>query len=214
MQDVFQSVVIGEGFSQSGRKAFKRYRHRLMHGGRRFIVHADDQKKPGFPFNQDRHTRLALAGNNGVNFPMASPGNKGITCGGVYWHDRGAAQEAAEVHPFTGLFTRYGNDPYRGGFMVHHADGHFIGNDGGDCGGGGIPREGDHIKAHGTDAGHGFQFIQAERTRTDCGYHALIFGYGDKGTGKTAHMGGGHDSALFDHIREDGQSRRWCRGYR
>jgi hypothetical protein len=38
-----------------------------VHGGRRFIVHADDRKKPGFPFNQDRHAHLALAGNNGVN---------------------------------------------------------------------------------------------------------------------------------------------------
>jgi hypothetical protein len=37
---------------------------------RRFIVHADGNEKPGFPLNQDRHACFALAGNNGVTFPM------------------------------------------------------------------------------------------------------------------------------------------------
>jgi hypothetical protein len=41
-----------------------------VHGGYRFVVHADDYEKPAFPFNQDRHAYLAFAGNYGVNFPI------------------------------------------------------------------------------------------------------------------------------------------------
>jgi hypothetical protein len=43
-----------------------------VHGGCRFIVHTDGHEKSAFPLNQDRHAWFALAGNNGINFPMTS----------------------------------------------------------------------------------------------------------------------------------------------
>jgi hypothetical protein len=42
-----------------------------MHGLRRFIVHPDDDEKPGFPLNRDRHADLAFPGNHRVYFPVA-----------------------------------------------------------------------------------------------------------------------------------------------
>jgi len=37
------------------------------------------------------------------------------------------------------------------------SNGHFIGNDRRDRFGGCVPRDGDHVQPHGTDAGHGLQ---------------------------------------------------------
>jgi hypothetical protein len=49
----------------------------------------------------------------------------------VYSHDRGAAKQAAEFDYLTHVATGHRNDPNSRSFVVHYANGHFIGDDSG-----------------------------------------------------------------------------------
>ncbi|CAN3998231.1 Cysteine-rich CPCC domain-containing protein, partial [Dysosmobacter welbionis] len=66
----------------------------------------------------------------------------------------------------------------------------------------------DHVQAHGTDAGHGLQLVQAEGPCLCGGDHALVLADGDEGAGEAAHRGGRHDAALLHRVVQQGQRRR------
>src|SRR5438094_7113519 len=51
-------------------------------------------------------------------------GRKAIHC-----HDRGAAQQAAELNHLANLAARHGNDAHRRRLVIHHADGHLVSDD-------------------------------------------------------------------------------------
>jgi len=132
-------------------------------------------------------------------YPPAAA-NKNVALRGVYRHHRGSSQQAAEFGPVAGFFSGDGDNPHSGGFVVDHADGHFVGDDGGEGGGGGVAGKGYHVETDGADRGHRFEFVQAERAFFDGGNHALIFGDGDEGAGKAADMSRCHNAALLHHV--------------
>ena len=135
----------------------------------------------------------------------SAPGNEIVAFVGIDRNDGGIAQQAAEFHPVPGLSAGCGNDTHSGGFLVDHADGRLVGDDAGDGGGAGVPGDRDHVKAHGTDAGHGFQFLKMQRAAAGRLDHSDVFADRDKGAGQTAHMVAGHDAALFHGIIEQGK---------
>ena len=75
------------------------------------------------------------------------------------FHDRRGPEQAAEIDPVARLGPRHGYQPHGGRLVVDHADGHFVGNDGGDGLGRGVAGDGDHVQADRADAGHGFEFL-------------------------------------------------------
>ena len=85
--------------------------------------------------------------------------NKNIAFRGIYRHHWRSSQQAAEFGPVAGFFPGDGNNPHGGGFVVDHADGHFIGDDGGEGSGAGVAGKGDHVEADGADGCHRFEFV-------------------------------------------------------
>ena len=71
--------------------------------------------------------------------------------------------------------------------------------------GGGVAGDGDHVQAHGADAGHGLQLVQGQGALRRGGDHALVLADGDEGAGEAAHVVGGHDAALFHRVVEQRQ---------
>ena len=67
-------------------------------------------------------------------YPAAAADEDIASCG-VYRHHWGASQQAAEFGPVAGFFAGDGDDAHSGGFVVDHADCHFVGDDGGKGGG-------------------------------------------------------------------------------
>lgn len=137
--------------------------------------------------------------------------DKGFRIAFGHSHNGGFAQQAAEgdflPHPFAGHWDK----TCRRGFVVDNADGHFIGNEGGNGRGGGVAGDGDHIQPYGADAGHGFQFFYIEIARAGGSLDAGIFGNGDEGAGEAADGGGGEGAAFFDGVIEHGQNGRAAR---
>ena len=127
-------------------------------------------------------------------------------------HHRGAAQKAAQFHTISYGFSQCRDDAHGGGFGVDHANGCFIGDDGGDGSRAGIPGHGNHVQAHRADAGHGFQLVNHQSAPLSGGNHSFILGHRNKGTGKAAHMIGGHHAALFYCIIQHSQGRRGAVG--
>ena len=74
----------------------------------------------------------------------------------MHRHDGRVAQQTAKLYAVAHLSARYGDDAHGHGFVVDHADGRFIRDDGRDGFGRGIAGDGDHIQADGAHAGHGF----------------------------------------------------------
>ena len=48
----------------------------------------------------------------------------------VHGHDRRIAEQAAEFNRFADTLAVYGNDAHGGSFLIDHANGNFIGNQG------------------------------------------------------------------------------------
>ena len=92
--------------------------------------------------------------------------------------------------------------------MVDHADGHFVGDEAGNGAGRGVAGNGDHVQAHGADAGHGFQLFQAQQAGGGGRLDAGVFRNRDEGAGQAAHGRGGEGAALFHGIVEHGQHGR------
>ena len=90
----------------------------------------------------------------------------------MHRHDGRVAQQTAKLYAVAHLSARYGDDAHGHGFVVDHADGRFIRDDGRDGFGRGIAGDGDHIQADGAHAGHGFQLVQRQRDalRRSCQY--------------------------------------------
>ena len=135
----------------------------------------------------------------------AATGHEGLAAGLVHRNDRRVAHEAAEVGhlPYAFAFNR--NHTHGRGFLVDHADRSLVGDDAGNGGGGGISRNGDHVKADGAYAGHGFELFDLQAAvgcRVD---HVLVFGDGDERAGKSADVGGRHDAALLHLIVQHGE---------
>ena len=89
----------------------------------------------------------------------AAAADEGVAIRGIYRHHRRAAQQAAEFGPVAGFFVGDGDNPHGGGFVVDHADGHFVGDDGGEGGGAGVAGEGDHVETDGADRCHRLQLV-------------------------------------------------------
>ena len=132
-------------------------------------------------------------------------GHESFAAGLVDWNDRRIAHQAAEVGHLPYAFALDRNHAHGRGFLVDHADRSLVGDDAGNGGGGGISRNGDHVKADGAYAGHGFELFDLQAAvgrRVD---HVLVFGDGDERAGKSADVGGRHDAALLHLIVEHGE---------
>jgi Zn-dependent protease len=83
------------------------------------------------------------------------------------FHDRRGPEQAAEIHPVAGLGPRHGNQPHGGRLVVDHADGHFVGDDGGNGLRRGVAGDGDHVQSDRADAGHRLELLQHEVSASD-----------------------------------------------
>lgn len=95
--------------------------------------------------------------NRGGDAPAAF--DKSLTRKTVDAHHGRAAQESAELNHIAHSFSGNGDDADGGRFVVHDADCHFIRDDGGECFGGCITGNGDHIETDRTDARPRFEFL-------------------------------------------------------
>src|SRR5687768_11411609 len=100
---------------------------------------------------------------------------------GIDWHDGRTAEQSAELNHLTHLAAWHWNDAHRGRLVVHHADGHFIGDDRGNRFSRSRTRHRHHVDAHRTDAGPRFKLIQAERPRARSSDHAGVLRDWDEG---------------------------------
>jgi Zn-dependent protease len=96
------------------------------------------------------------------------------------FHDGRRAEQAAEVDHVARLRPRHGNQPHGRRLVVHHADGHLVGDDGGDGFGRGVAGDGDHVQADGADARHGFELFQDEVAASDGLRQGGVFAHGDE----------------------------------
>src|SRR5438477_3661350 len=85
----------------------------------------------------------------------ATAANKLIGRKAIHCHDRSAAQQAAELNHLADLASRHRNEAHGGGLVIHHADGHLVGNDRGDRFRRSGSGHGHHVDANRTDAGPG-----------------------------------------------------------
>jgi hypothetical protein len=75
------------------------------------LRYADNDEKPGFPFNQDRYAHLALPGNNGVSLPMAD----------LFSHlNRGGALGYVDTVGYFGNFGFFAGRPFVPLFMASY----------------------------------------------------------------------------------------------
>ena len=70
-----------------------------------------------------------------------APGNEGIASLPVHRHDRGTAEKPAQLNSVTGLLSGCRQKTDGSGFVIHHADGSLIRNDGGNGLCRGVPGE-------------------------------------------------------------------------
>jgi Zn-dependent protease len=75
------------------------------------------------------------------------------------FHDGRGAEQAAEINHVARLRPRHGDQPHGRRLVVHHADGHLVGDDGGDGFRGGVAGNGDHVEADRADARHGLELL-------------------------------------------------------
>ncbi len=118
------------------------------------------------------------------------------------------AEQSAELHILTHTLPDHGNDPDRRGLLVHHTDGHLIRDNACNRRRLRIPGHGNHIKPHGADTGHRFQFLKRQRPGLHRVDHPLILAHRDKCAGKSSHVGRCHHTALFYLIVEQREGRR------
>ena len=138
----------------------------------------------------------------------AAAGDKLRRALAVYRHDGRTAQQTAEVHPVADLFPDGGDQANGGGFVVDHADGGFVGNDGGEGFRRRVPGHRDHVEAHGADTGHGLQLVDGQGAFTGRADHSGVLGDGNERAGETAHVGACHDAAFLDRVVEQRKRRR------
>jgi Zn-dependent protease len=81
--------------------------------------------------------------------------------------DRRGAEQSAEIDHVARLGPGHGNQPHGGRLVVHHADGHLVGDDGGDGLRRGVAGDGDHVQADRADAGHRLELLQDEVPASD-----------------------------------------------
>src|SRR5713226_676528 len=62
-----------------------------------------------------------------------APANELIRREAIHRHDRGAAQQAAELNHLANLAAGHRNDAHGGGLVIHHSDRHLVSDDRGDC---------------------------------------------------------------------------------
>src|SRR2546423_9346148 len=118
-------------------------------------------------------------------------------------HDGGRAEEAAELDRVADIFSRHGDDAHRGRLVVRHADGHLVGDDGGD----GLSRRraghGHHVNAYGADARPRFQFVERERAVARRAYHPVVLRDRDERPAHPAHRARSHRAALLYGVGEE-----------
>ena len=78
----------------------------------------------------------------------ASAVNKVRAAKGVHIHYRAASQKTAKFNPFTCFFAWGWDKADRCGFVVYHADCHFVCHDSADCGGWSVTWDCNHVKAN------------------------------------------------------------------
>ena len=135
----------------------------------------------------------------------AAPADEGGGADLADLHDGAATEETAEFQLLAGLFADGGDDPDGGGLGVDHADGCFVGDDGGNGLRRGVAGDDDHVETHGADGGHGFQLLNGQGAAAGGVDHAGVLGDGDEGSGKAADVGGGHDAAFLHGVVQEGQ---------
>ena len=123
----------------------------------------------------------------------------------VDFQNRGIAHEAAELDHVARFLSRYGDEAGGSSFVIDHADGCFVSQDGRDGGSRGVAGNGNHVKAYGADTGHGFQFFQAEAAFFYGLNHTQVFAHRNESAGEAAYAGGGHEAAFFHSIIQEGQ---------
>src|SRR5699024_2804835 len=121
-------------------------------------------------------------------------------------HDRRMAQQAAEVQNIAGFMADGGDHAHGGGLAVDHADGGFVGDQAADDLGAGVAGDDHHVDAHRADSRHGFQLFQRQAAAFGGFDHAVVLRYRDERARKAAYMVGGHHTALFDGVVQQGQA--------
>ena len=84
-------------------------------------------------------------------------------------------QKAAEFDRIAHIFARYRDDTDGRRLVVNHTDGSFIGNECRNSRSRRAAGNGNHIQTDGADAGHSFQFFQAQAAPAYGFQHAFIF---------------------------------------
>lgn len=124
---------------------------------------------------------------------------------GIDMDDGSFSKKPSEDDHLSLLLSIGWDEPCGRRLVVDHAKSHFIGDDAGDRLFADISWNGNHVKADGADACHGFQLFQRHGMAFDSFNHLMIFADRDEGTGKSAYAGACHDATLLDLVVEKSQ---------
>jgi hypothetical protein len=101
-------------------------------------------------------------------------------------HDMGLAEQAAEDRLIPHILARNRDQTHSRGLMVKDANGHLIGDNGGNGLRIHLAGDGDHVQPHRADSSHRFQLFQGEMAASDGLRKVQVLTHRDKGAGEAA----------------------------